>query len=56
MKAKRSASTGPKITVAEFDAILRRGERDAVKSIMARRRAEDKGNGLLRLYCRLFLR
>lgn len=56
MTAKRSAPVGAQITVAEFDAILRRGERDAVKSIMARRRAEGKGNGLLRLYCRFFLR
>ncbi|MGW8158240.1 MAG: glycosyltransferase family 2 protein [Desulfoprunum sp.] len=56
MRAKRSAPAGPKIAVTEFDAILRRGERDAVESIMARRRAEGKGNGLLQLYCRLFLR
>jgi len=56
MQAKRSAPVGAQISVAEFDAILRRGERDAVESIMARRRAEGKGNGLLRLYCRLFLR
>jgi hypothetical protein len=56
MKAKGTTATGPKITIAEFDALLRRGERDAVESIMARRRAEGKGNGLLRAYCRLFLR
>ncbi|HSO08917.1 MAG TPA: glycosyltransferase family 2 protein [Desulfoprunum sp.] len=56
MTAKRSAPVGAQMTVAEFDAILRRGERDAVESIMARRRSEGKGNGLLRLYCRLFLR
>jgi hypothetical protein len=56
MLAKRSAPVGPQISVAEFDDILRRGERDAVESIMARRRVEGKGNSLLRLYCRLFLR
>lgn len=56
MAAKRAAPAGARIAVAEFDAILRRGERDAVESIMARRRAEGKGNGLLRTYCRLFLR
>ncbi|XOF32902.1 MAG: glycosyltransferase family 2 protein [Candidatus Electrothrix sp. YB6] len=43
------------LTTAEFAFRLRDAEKSVVASIMRRRRAEGKGNGLLRIYAGLFL-
>ena len=55
MLAKRRMNAAGTISVAAFDSILRQAERDAVDSIMARRRAAGKGNVLLRAYAKIFL-
>ncbi len=55
MRRKYRRRNCAEIPVAEFAAILNRAEQDAVASIMRRRTALGRGNGLLRLYCRLFL-
>ena len=55
MLAKRRMNAAGSISVAAFDNILRQAERDAVDSIMARRRAAGKGNALLRAYARILL-
>jgi hypothetical protein len=55
MLAKRRMNAAGNISVAAFDSILRHAERDAVDSIMARRRAAGKGNFLLRTYVKFFL-
>ena len=43
-----------KASMGEYRALLNRAEGEAVDSIMRRRAALNKGNGLLRLYRRLF--
>ncbi len=54
---KRQASLrDPVVTGGEFLELITKAERDVVRSIMRRRRAAGKGNGLLKLYGRLFLR
>ena len=53
-RKRRSQATG-QIPLEQFDAILRWGERQAITSIMDRRRAAGKGNLLLRIYDRLFI-
>ena len=55
MRRKYSIRNAGRISVAEFRDILERAEREAVTSIMRRRAALGRGNGLLQLYCRLFL-
>jgi len=55
MRKRGAASVGSPVSLVQFDAILRWGERQAITSIMDRRRAAGKGNLLLRLYDRMFI-
>jgi GT2 family glycosyltransferase len=55
MAGKRKLLTAAHIPLDQFDDILRWGERQAITSIMDRRREAGKGNLLLRIYDRLFI-
>lgn len=55
MSGKRIAGSAASLSLEQFDAILRWGERQAIDSIMDRRRAAGKGNLLLETYRRLFI-
>ncbi len=55
MRRKLAACQPTLLATDDFAVLLNQAERDAVDSIMRRRTALGKGNGLLQLYCRLFL-
>lgn len=54
-KGGRTHRHGSAIPLRHFAAMIREAERQAVRSIMARRTAAGKGNFLLNLYCSLLL-
>lgn len=55
LKKRKAVLRSPGIGNRELAQRILRAERDAVASIMRRREAQGKGNGLLRLYGKLFL-
>lgn len=50
---RREILAAGRITPGQFAELLRKGEGEAIASIIARRQAQHKGNGLLRLYGRI---
>ena len=54
LRKRRGIFAESRISRREFAGLLRKGEREAISSIMARRAAQQKGNMLLKLYCLVF--
>lgn len=54
-RKRKNTLVAPGISNRELIGRILRAENDAVQSIMRRRESQGKGNGLLRLYCRIFL-
>jgi GT2 family glycosyltransferase len=53
-KRRKMYAQLPGSVCRELGDMISAAEREAVESIMARRQASGKGNGLLRLYCKIF--
>ena len=55
LRKRKNTLDAPGITDQELIGLILRAENDVVQSIMRRRESQGKGNGLLRVYGRIFL-